>query len=457
MKKLVVLVIAAFGVLGATAQDLKKVETAYLLNKFEDAKTEVDKAVTDPKQQGKPDVFYWKAKVYAELYRNDQLRAKYPNARQDADDAFQKYAQADPAFAKVKEKGAEGYFAIYGTAYKLGVGAFNEKKWEEAATDFKTAVEYSDLIFKNKWSNQAIPFDTTSILYLAYAYQNGSKPAEAAKYYSRLADAKVAGADYYQDVYRFLVNHYTVTKNEALFRKYLALGRETYPKYAWDEFEIDYMDQNMSLDEKVALFKKDDAAGTMSEIKYLQFGDIFVGAKNKNKDLDSAKAAEYSHLGVEAYKKAFAKNPQNGIAAYNIGVIYYNIYGEYDDKYAENIRTMQGINANKPAPDKDPKKRAAQDAAVKAKLDPIRDANAKLEKPLLENLDQSIEWLEKAYTIFKDKTNRTNTEKSVINKSVDFLANLYGYKRDKMRGKDTKAFDAFDAKFKEFDALHGKF
>jgi len=41
----------------------------------------------------------------------------------------------------------------------------------------------------------------------------------------------------------------------------------------------------------------------------------------------------------------------------------------------------------------------------------------------------------------------------VINKSVDFLANLYAYKRDRMRGKDPKAVDAFDAKYKEFDAL----
>ena len=57
----------------------------------------------------------------------------------------------------------------------------------------------------------------------------------------------------------------------------------------------------------------------------------------------------------------------------------------------------------------------------------------------------------------KTKPNRDKTEKSVINKSVDFVANLYAYKRDRTRGKDAKAFDAFDAKYKEFDGLHGKF
>jgi hypothetical protein len=69
----------------------------------------------------------------------------------------------------------------------------------------------------------------------------------------------------------------------------------------------------------------------------------------------------------------------------------------------------------------------------------------------------AIEWLEKAYTIFKDKGSRTKTENSIGNKSVDFLSNLYGFKRDKARGKDQKAFDAYEAKYKLYDGLHDSF
>ncbi|MBC7587275.1 MAG: hypothetical protein H7178_02865, partial [Chitinophagaceae bacterium] len=43
------------------------------------------------------------------------------------------------------------------------------------------------------------------------------------------------------------------------------------------------------------------------------------------------------------------------------------------------------------------------------------------------------------------------------NRSVDYLANIYVYKRDRVRGKDIKAFDAYDAKYKLFDGLHGTF
>lgn len=479
MKQFLLFALLAGTMQMASAQDLKKVQTAVLLKQWENAKVEVDKAMADPKQNTKVEAIYWKARVYGAITADPQLRAKYPNSLKDADEAVQKYIAVDPTFAQVKDKTADPFFDVYQTAYSAGVKLFQDKKWDEAATTFTMAVTYSDLIFQNKWS-AIMPFDTTSILYLAYSYQNGKKLNEAAKYYNRLADAKVAG-DSYIDIYRFLAAHYIETKNEAMFKKYLGLGKELYPKYAWDEFEIDYMDQNMTLAEKSALYDKEAAAGTLSEIKLLQFGDIFVSLKNKKektaeeKNLDSAQLIAYSLKAADAFKKAFAKNPQNGIAAYNAGIIYYNIYGEYDDVYASNIRTMQGLNADRPV-EKDPKKKAAADAALKAKIDPIKAANAAIEKPLMDNLDLSIEWLEKSYLSLKearekssnDKTEKTKEEqdkqkekermeKSILNKSVDFLANLYAYKRDRVRGKDLKAMDAYEAKYKEYDALHGKF
>ena len=455
MKKFLLLAIFAVTVQMAQSQDLKKVQTSYIINRMEDAKSEIDKVMADPKQQGKVEANYWKAKVYAAIYKDAKLQTKYPNALKDADEAFKKYSLADPTFAQVKENGAEGFFDMYGTSYATGVKVFNEKKWDEATVYFKVAVDYSDFIFSNKWSNANYAFDTTSLLFLSYSYQNASKPDEAAKYYGRLADAKVKGESYL-DIYKFLASHYTQTKNEAQFTKYVDLGRELYPDFAWDEFEIEYMDQNLTLAEKTSRYEKEDAAGTLSEIKYLQFGDIFVNAHRKDKDLDSAGERLYNRKAADAFKKAYLKNNQNGIAAFNVGVIYYNFYGEYDDKYAANIRTMQGLNADKPII-KDPKKKAAAEAAFKLQIDPLKQANADLEKPMSENLDVSIEWLENSYNILKNKATRNTTEKSVINKTVDFLANLYAYKRDKVRGKDAKAFDAYDAKYKEYDALHAKF
>lgn len=457
MKKLLLFAMFVAAIQLVHAQDFTKVKTSYLINKFEDAKTEIDKVMADPKAQAKAEGWFWKATIYASLINSKDpiLAKKYASLSKDAEDAFKKYAEMDPTFVQVKEKGAQGYFDMYSNSYNGGIKIFNDKKWEDAAKQFESAIYYIDLIIKNKWTNANLAFDTSSVLYAGYAYQNATKPDNAVKYYRILADNKVSGKDYI-DIYKFLAAHYTVTKNEELFKKYVAVGKELYPKESWEEFEIEFMDKNFTLTQKTAMYDNEDAAGTLSEIKYLQFGDLFVKAKNEEKNMDSAKMRSYTLKAAEAFKKAFGKNPQNGIAAFNVGVIYYNIYGEYDDMFASNIRAMQALNADRVV-EKDLKKKATADAKFKAQVDLIKQANAALEKPLAENLDVAVIWLEKTYTVLKDKPGRNNTEKGVLNKSVDFLANLYAYKRDRMRGKDAKAFDAFDAKYKEFDALHGKF
>jgi len=80
-----------------------------------------------------------------------------------------------------------------------------------------------------------------------------------------------------------------------------------------------------------------------------------------------------------------------------------------------------------------------------------------LEQPILVKVDAAIEWIEKSYNDLKDKDKFTKPEKNVISRSVDFLATLYGFKRDKSRGKDQKAYDEYDAKYNFYDTLHDKY
>ena len=52
---------------------------------------------------------------------------------------------------------------------------------------------------------------------------------------------------------------------------------------------------------------------------------------------------------------------------------------------------------------------------------------------------------------------KTNKEKLIINKAVDNLSFIYEILRDKVRGKDVKLYDIYDAKVKQYDELHNKF
>jgi hypothetical protein len=459
MKRIMMIgLLTAVFALPTQAQELKKVLLFMQTGKLADAKTEIDKNAADPKFSGKAETFYWKSRIYAALYKDPVSRAKTPNAKEIADEAFAKYQQLDPSFNFVKEmmpEGPNGYFDMYQTCFAEGVRNFNGKRWDSAAYYFTSTVSTYDLIYKNKWTSAKTPFDTTSILYLGYALQNAQKPAEAVQQYTRLADNMVFDTAYI-DMYRFTLNHFITTKNEPQFKKYLAVSKEAYPTEQWDDFAMEYLDKNLTLAEKTAFYDKESAAGTLKEFEYLQFGDWFANARTKEKDMDSTQQAMYNIKSGDAYQKAYSLNNKNAIAAYNAGLIYYNNFADYSDKYSDNIRTLQQLNVNKPPADKDPKKRPAQEAKFKEQTDAVKKLNTDLEKPINENLEASINWLEKSIDNLKGKTDLNRSEKMVFERSLDFLANLYEYKRDKVRGKDMKLFDAYDAKYKEYEGMHKK-
>ena len=435
--------------------DLKKY--TFLPGQEELAKTEIDKMIADPKFQGKAEVWLWKAKVYSVLYKTEKTRAKYPNIEVTANEAYKKYLELDPTMDLLNKNNFRDIpFDIYQTSFGLGVKTYQTKKWDSSAYYFKIAVNYSDIFYQNKWASSTATMDTTSILYTGIAYQNGNHIDDAYTYFSRLADSSVGGKDF-ETVYRFVMSINTTRKNEAELKKYIKIAKKLYPEESWEDYGIDYINKNYSLSEKTVLFDKEDAAGNLDENGYLRFGDGFAHLSEEDKKtLDSTKIEAYQRKAADAFKKAFGKNPQNAIAAFNVGVIYYNEFGDYDDRTRSNIRALQEINTKK-SEEKDPKKKAALDLKTKPVIDSLKKANADMEKNITEAIDVASEWMEKSFAVLKDKATKSNSEKNVLNKTVDFLANIYQYKRDKAKAKDPKAYDAFDAKYKQFDALHDKF
>ena len=469
MKKILLVLLLVATAQISIAQDFKKLKNAVIITKWEDAKTEVDKLANDPKVKDKPEFYYYQARIYASIFKDATLRAKYPKSNEVAAAALEKYASMDAGFAKIKEfGGVEPYFDMYATYFQLGVNVFNEKSWLPAAESFVKAIKYIDIIIQNKWAaSPTLTMDTTALLYTGYSYQNANQMDDAAKYYSRLADSKVNEA-IYLDLYRFLAQHYTKTNNESSFFKYLALGREVYPKEAWDEYEVDFIDTNYDLAKKTSLYDTEDAAGKLNEEKYLRFGDLFVNVKNKEKDLDSASQVKYTLKAADAFQKAYQKNSANAAAIFNVGVIYYNIFGEYDDKVSTNIRTLRAMStaneeefAAKKAAAKTPQAKAAVNKAAADKLAaaqaPLKQLNAAIDVDLQKNIDLSIDALEKAYIALKNKTDRSKRDNNLLNNCVRYLANLYEVKRNKFRGKDPQKYDMYEAKYKEFDALQNSF
>jgi hypothetical protein len=291
-------------------------------------------------------------------------------------------------------------------------------------------------------------------MYAGFANQNAGNTDQTVIYYKRLIDANIKTADV-MDVYKFVLLQYIGKKDKANFDALLAITEAAYPKENWFDFKSEYIEKNYSMDEKIKLYDEQVAAGTINETECLMFGDAFMTGKSE--EASAAANETYVLKAADAYKRAFSLNNKNYAAAFNAGISYYNQFTMLDEKTGENIRSLQTLNANKPAAPKDPKKKLAFDAAFKAQQDSIKKLNIALEPKIKEKVDASIEWIEKAFNSLKDKEKVERIEKNILSRSVDFLATLYSYKRDKSRGKDQKASDEFDAKFNYYDKLHDKY
>lgn len=344
---------------------------------------------------------------------------------------------------------------LYLTGFNTGRKYFEEKKWDSSYVYFTTAAYMGDVIVKHDLKKNGAKIDTLTIVYAGYAAQNAKKEEEAVKYYQRIADLRIGGEDY-KDSYSYILMHYANTKDEVNFKKYLNISKEVYPTGAWDDYEFDFLNKSFSLAQKVEYYDKEDAAGNLSARKYMLYGQMFSDVRDEKASLDSAKLVFYQKKAADAFMKAYKKDNTLGIAAFNVGVIYYNEFGIYDDRYRGNIRQLQEINSNRSV-EKDPKKKAIADAKAKEKIDGIKKANADIDKPMWEAGDIVIEWLEKSYLALKDVKPKDNTTKTCLNRAVGYLANIYTYKKEKIKGKDPKAYDTYDAKYKFYDALANTF
>ena len=437
----------------AFAQDFKKVETSLLLNNYESAKTEYDKVVAKKANlETTLEGYYWKSKIYAGLSKDPA--AKYPDAFDKLLKSLNDYIKADPEFTIAIKSGQEPFFEVYIKSFKDGVAAFGEKKWKDAAENFGRGVELSDIIFSKGWSTNKQPFDTTTLMYAGYSNQNAGNDDLTIKYYTRMINANMKTPELL-DMYKFVLIKAAEKKDKALFDQYYTISEQNYPEEKWFEFRADYIDKNLTAEEKVASYEAQIAANTINETECQMYGDMFMASRNVD-GLSDDKANYFLDKAADAYMRAYKLNPTNFAAAFNVGISYYNQYTVLDDQFGNNIRALQQLNTNKPVAPKDPKKKLAFDAAFKAQQDSIKKLNLALDAPMKAKADQAIEWIENAFNIVKDKATLTKTEKNVASRSVDFLATLYAAKRDKNRT-NQKLYDELDAKFTKYDLLHDKY
>ena len=241
MKKAFLLLTASLFFFLVKAQKYEDIKKFLILNNYQQAKTDLDKAMTNAKFTAKAEAYMLKTTVYAGMAMQDGTKGTTQGDQltSEAEAAFMKYKEMEPEMTLVSDPIYQnGPINLYSGYYASGYVDYSAKKWEASYGKFKKAAELSDILIAKKILTTTL--DTNVLILAAVTAENSNKKEEAARYYTRLADHKVTG-DGFESVYRFLVNYYFTKKDIPAFEKYKALGKELYPKSEYFNYDkIDF-------------------------------------------------------------------------------------------------------------------------------------------------------------------------------------------------------------------------
>lgn len=419
MKKIALLFAFSASALGVFAQSLDDVRDAYGKNDLAQARALIDKILSTPKGQGKPEAWYLKGVVYNAVSKNDALKASCGDCRDTAFKAFIKYQDMDKKNMFMVIEQNASLFDLYNNYFDEGVNAFNAKDFSTAFEKFKGALGVQKYVYSKGFEYNGFKFpelDTSLVLNTATAAVQAKREDEAVPFYNMMVDAGLS-APQYIIVYQFLAEHYKKKNDDAAFAAAVAKGRSVYPHDDyWTAIEIEKVREAANKDEVFAkyedLFAKDP---TNYVVGYNYAVDLYNHIY-ANDDKAAGKDPKYKVKLKEVLPKVIAiKN--NGETNMLMARFLYN--SSFDNSDA--AKKIKGVK-----PEDVKARKALNDAA-----------NA--------DLNACIPYCEAAIKYFESLPKLKPMEKSNYKQSIGILQDIYQIKKDQAK------VDALEAKVKALD------
>lgn len=409
----------AFAIAGQ-AQRYDDIKTNILVNRFEEAKKDVDKGMANDKFKSKPEAYLLKATVYAALADDPKYAAQGDQFRQEAYDAFTKYKEMQPDAKLMEEipyKNGPSY--LHTTYFNAGYKDYQEKKWSDGLPKFEKVVALSDYMIEKKLFNA--PLDTNALILAGIMAENDGKTDISAKYYARLADANIQGQGF-EDIYKFLVRYNFQKKDMAAFDKYRALGGKLYPqseffKYDKTDFAVGLEE---SLDAKIKGLEQVLANDPNNYKSSLLLGQLIYDTLYSDKEgaVKPANAAELETKMIATFKKASELDANEVLPNLYLGEYYINKAASISEK--KDALAAEIKKATKPGAQPSKENVAKKDA---------------IEKELDEVYESARVYYEKAGELFGKKGTLTGPEKQQYKNVAGYLGDIYTIKKDKAKGK----------------------
>ena len=419
----------------ASAQNYKDIANFLLLKQYIPAKTELDKNMTKEKFAAKADAWILKTAIYAALSTDSGFMKTYPQAAQllpEAEAAWEKYKTLDgPGYPLLKdlvykEAPVNLYTALFNQAYKQ----YQNATWDPAFASFKKVATLSDVLIANKLLNSTV--DTTVLILTAYTGETSNHKDEAATYYTKLADAKVAGNGN-EFIYRFLVLHAFEKNDMAAFDKFKALGKSLYPTSEY--FDYDKTDFAVGLsngfETKMKAMEEvlaKDPGDYKANVTLAQLVYDTLHPKNGTPFPDANGAMEAKL--ISSLTKAAASKPDDELVWLVMGDHFIDKADKINDARSAHVTDMK----SRTKPGTQPSK---ADIAKRDELD----------KAYADAFDKAREPYEKAASLMSARVDKlTGSQKQQYRKVAGYLGDIYTYKKAQAKAPGDVAKYTADAK-----------
>lgn len=416
MKRIIALFTVLAFIVSVHAQSYETIRNTALLQQYQKAKDDLDKAMTSSKFSSKAEAYILKAFIYASLAMDPQVKATDQSVKllADADVAFKKYLEMDGSQAMVTDQVYQnGPINIYSGYYSKGYEDYAAKKWQPGAEKLKKAVEYSDLLIQKKLLTSSL--DTNVLILAGITAENAGLKEDAAKYYGRLADNEIKG-DGFESIYRYMVSYSFGKKDMAAFEKYKAAGGRLYPKSEY--FTYDKVDFAVGLENSTEAKLKAVEEVLVSDPGNFKanevMGEIIYDTLNPHDEGTPlpSNADELEKKMISAFTKA---------AASKTG--YENPYLYMGDHF---INKAVKVNKEREAHLADMKTRTKPGTPNSKEDLAKRDM---LDKKYGDALEMARDPYEKAAAIFAAKANMDLKDKQQYKKAVSYLADIAAFKK----------------------------
>ena len=408
MQRFLLSLLVILGSSSLFAQTIEDIEAQFGKGELDKAKASVDAFLAKEKNQTKSDGWWYKGVIYNEIAKSEKYKSLAPDARMEAFNAFKKYYEMDQKAVRATLEQHVRLFDIYNSFFDLGVSSFGGSKFDTAYASFKNALMVEEYIAGKGYEYNGFKFpvfDTTLIQNIALSAYRAKKDDDAAVYYKKIADQRIAGKDNV-DVYQLLLEYYAKKNDKANKDKYLALGRELFPADdRWYQIELEEV---ADAKDKKALFAKYEELMPKYPDKFLMLYNYAVELFNYTYAGDT-KPADYKVVQKKiesVLKTTITVNKSYPEANVLMARHFYNVLYDYQDE----MQAIKGIAAA------DKKKK--EDLKVK----------------MMESADQLITYAQAALDLYAAKATMKAGERGNYKVVAGYLATAYDVKGDKVKG-----------------------